>query len=142
MSDMLGRSKSFLMLSKTAMSNISSDDSNMDTACFCAHQALELLLKYIIEVNGMQPPKTHEIDTLLTYAKSSGFDYSKYDDLYNFADKLNKWETSSRYGSGILTNVEALKKAYNFIEEILSEFMKGKEEDSQKFSTLKSLKDK
>lgn len=140
MSNMLGRSKIFLRQSKDCLNKIAEDDCNMDIACFNAHQALELLLKHIIESYGLQAPKTHMIDDLLVYAETGGFKYSDSDSLKNLAWEVNKWETVSRYGSGIKTTTDKIKQVYVHIQKIENEFLEDINKNS--FSNLKSLSSK
>ena len=122
MSDMLGRSNVCLRVSRDCLNRVADDDSNLDIACFNAQQSLESLLKYIIETNGMQAPKTHDIDELLVYARSSGFTYSDENRLMEMSYKISKWETTSRYGQGIKTTANSLEAVYSHIEKIREEF--------------------
>lgn len=104
------------------ISKISEDDSYLDLTCFNVHQSLELLLKYIIESLGYQAPKTHAIDDLLEYTRSFGFEYSRFDELQALTYEVNKWETTSRYGSGIKTTISKVNVILNHIDQIKKEF--------------------
>lgn len=135
MSDMLGRSNVVLEISQNCLKHITEDDAYMDMACFNAQQALELLLKHIIECNGIQAPKTHDIDDLIIYAETAGFKYSRVDELKGIADTISKWETKSRYGSGIVTTKEKLNKVYKHILDIRDEFLVGKQNPPENKAT-------
>ena len=141
MSTLLGRSNVSFEMSKDALSKVTMDDNYMDWACFHAHQSLELLLKHIIESNGMQSPKTHSIDDLLVYAKTSGFSYSDAEELSNLSYEINKWETTSRYGKGIKTTVNKVQVVYKHIDKIRDEFLSSSGFD-KKFSSVCGIMNK
>lgn len=122
MGNMLGRSYVFRENAIQNMGKVADDECYMDVACFNMQQSLELLLKFIIEDRGMQAPKTHDICDLLVFVKTAGFVYSKYDALYEMGDTLTKWETRSRYGSGIISTIEKLRDVYKHIVQLEDEY--------------------
>ena len=113
MSDMYSRSLSFLQLSNDAIGRIADDDANLDTACFCPQQALELLIKFILQQCNIPFGKTHNIRELLQDFDKLPFAFSKAEDLDILADTITSWEQSGRYGKGIQTTVKTIKRVHN-----------------------------
>lgn len=123
MSNLFSRSEVALEISKDLSKKITLDNSYLDWACFNAHQSLELLLKHIIEIGGLQSPRTHAIDDLIVFCKEAGFTYSRFDELNNLAYEINRWETTTRYGKGVKTTINKLNVVYEHISKIKEEFI-------------------
>ena len=60
-------------------------------------QAVELSLKYTLEMHGTEYPKTHEIETLISLAKDNHVDWFKNQYIYDHSEMLSSWEAKTRY---------------------------------------------
>lgn len=132
MSTMYSRSIVMLRQAKTALERVGEDDAYLDAACFETQQALEFLMKAILLENGVFYEKTHDIRYLLNLIDEVGFrfDDQKHDALDLLADTITDWEEGSRYGSGVRTSVQTVKRAHNIYASINESFLKIQEQNN------------
>lgn len=90
----------------------------MDIVCFDTQQAMEFLVKHILNVKNVPYRKTHNIGELLALLQSSGFVFEDAENAMLMADTIISWETGSRYGNGVLTTVTIIKKVFSIIDSI------------------------
>ena len=131
MSTMYSRSYILLNQAKEAVGKISEDDAYLDIACFETQQAVEFLLKTILQEYGVAYEKTHNIRYLLDLVKSSGFVFDKEDDFDILADTLTDWEQSSRYGKGVKTTINTILRMHNIYNSMNQAFI-GLQESNNK----------
>ena len=116
--------------SKKALSSINIDDAYMDIACFETQQAIEFLIKAILLENGIEYSKTHDIRYLLSLLEQTGFEFEKMEALDNLADTITDWEQSSRYGKGIRTTVQTIKRIHNIYINMNETFIETQERNN------------
>ena len=133
MSTMYSRSVVMLEQAKTALAKVSEDDAYLDVACFETQQALEFLLKAVLLEHGATYEKTHDIRYLMGLADQTGFqfDESKHDALDLLADTITDWEEGSRYGSGVRTSVQTVRRVHNIYHSINEAFLAEQERNNQ-----------
>ena len=60
-------------------------------------QAVELNLKYQLEMSGIEYPKTHDIDQLLRIGKENGADLLVTEYIEDHSEMFSLWEARTRY---------------------------------------------
>lgn len=60
-------------------------------------QSLEFTLKYQLENNGVEYPKTHNISQLITLANNNNIDLKLSEYIDDHAEMFTIWESQSRY---------------------------------------------
>ena len=76
------------------------DEDQLNIAGYHLQQAVELAMKYLLEQNGVEFPKTHDIDQLIRIAHANDIDLYVSAYLDDHAEMLSLWETKSRYVLG------------------------------------------
>lgn len=130
---MVNRSRVSLKKSKDALETfeICNGEEWLDSACFDAQQAIEFLLKGILLEYGIVFEKSHDINYLVSLLDDSGFEFAKHDDLLILSSTITSWEEGSRYGKGIRTSVNTVKRIHNIYDDILSAFLDIQEKNQK-----------
>lgn len=110
---------------KFALERIAEDDFWIDSACFDTQQALEFLIKHILNIKNVNYNKVHSISYLTDLLLDTGFDFPRSDELLLLADTITSWEEGSRCGSGIKTSVKTINRVLNIIKSLDDEFLKN-----------------
>ena len=131
MSTMYSRSVAMLTQSQNALTKVADDDAYLDVACFEAQQSLEFLMKTILLENGIPYDKSHDIRYLLSLMKSTGFEFEKQDSLELLADTITDWEEGSRYGKGVRTTEQTVRRVYNIYNSMNKAFLLTQEKNNQ-----------
>lgn len=126
---MLNRSKVSLKKAKDALETfeICNGEEWLDSACFDTQQAIELLLKGILLGYGVKFEHSHDINYLLSLLDNTEFTFSKHDDLMMLSATLTSWEEGSRYGKGVKTSVNTVRRMHNIYDDILQSFLSVQE---------------
>ena len=131
MSTMYSRSIAMFEQSKKALACISMDEAYMDVACFETQQAIEFLIKAILQENGVEYSKSHDIRYLLELLESIDFTFEKMDVLDMLADTITDWEENSRYGKGIRTTVQTIQRIHNIYKSMNEAFVATQAENNR-----------
>ena len=123
MSTMYSRSVGMLEQARHALSMVGQDDAYLDIACFDTQQAIEFLLKAILLENGIAYNRSHDIRYLMTLAQQTGFKFEKEESLDMLADTITDWEESSRYGKGIRTSEQTIRRIHNIYNSMNEAFL-------------------
>lgn len=127
MGKMYGRSFVMIMQAKDALKKISEDDAYLDIACFETQQAVEFLIKEILTEKGVPYPKSHDISYLLSLAKETGFTFDGMDTLELLSSTVTDWEESSRYGKGVRTSADTVRRIHGLYNNMNSAFLEMQE---------------
>ena len=131
MSTMYSRSVAMFEQSKKALECVSLDEAYMDVACFETQQAIEFLIKAILQENGVEYSKSHDIRYLLELLESINFTFDKMDVLDMLADTITDWEENSRYGKGIRTTVQTIQRIHNIYKSMNEAFVATQAENNR-----------
>ena len=128
---MLNRSRVSLKKSKDALETyeICNGEEWLDSACFDAQQAIEFLLKGILLEYGKSFGKSHDINYLLSILDETDFSFSRHDDLLILSSTITSWEEGIRYGQGIRTSVNTVRRIHKIYREIMDEFLRIQQEN-------------
>jgi len=134
---MVNRSRVSLKKSKDALETfeICNGEEWLDSACYDAQQAIEFLLKGILLEHGVMFEKTHDIMYLISLIDETRFCFSKRDDLIMLASTITSWEEGSRYGKGVRTSVNTVRRIHNIYNDILDAFLEEQEKNQKNTST-------
>ena len=133
MCKMVNRSKVSLKKSKDALETyeICNGEEWLDSACFDAQQAIEFLLKGILLEYGESFDKSHDISYLLSLLNQVGFCFSKENDLILLSATLTSWEEGGRYGSGIRTSTDTVRRVHNIYNDILEAYIEVQKKNQE-----------
>lgn len=86
-----------LTLAKTIYKELINDEVYLNYIGYHLQQAVELSIKYNLELNGIEYPKTHDISQLIYLSKLKDIDIgiSKY--IEDHAEMFTLWESKTRY---------------------------------------------
>lgn len=131
MSTMYSRSVVMLEQAKNALEHSSLDEAYLDIACFETQQAIEFLIKAILLDNGKAYDKSHDIRYLLSLLEETEFYFEKMDALELLADTITDWEENSRYGKGVRTTVQTVKRIHNIYKSMNEAFLDMQEKNQE-----------
>jgi len=130
MSKMYNRANVAMDLANMALNKVADDDAYLDLACFNTQQGMEFLIKAILEENGRVYDKTHNIRYLLELLKDIGFVFDKMEELENISDTITQWEEKSRYGKGVKTMVQTVRKVHNMYNSLNEAYLRTQESNN------------
>lgn len=119
MTTLLDRAKDKLDTVMYKSKHTTYDDAMCDNMCFDIQQCIEFTLKWKLEQIGIQYPKTHDLRSLCDLLEESGVSVYSVANLSDRADSITKWETTSRYGNGVLSNKYSVDIAIKICEDLL-----------------------
>ena len=91
------KAKQNLNVAKAIYSSFSNDEAYLNYAAYHIQQALELSVKYLLEMNGVVYPKTHDIDQLIQLADNKGVNLYLSEYLDDHSEMFSLWEARTRY---------------------------------------------
>lgn len=92
------------------------DEDQLNLAAYHLQQAEELALKYVLERNGIEYPKTHDIDQLIQVANTNDVDLLLNEYLEDHSEMFSQWEAKSRYALGYSIEYKKIEKALKEID--------------------------
>lgn len=124
MNKMYRKSKIWMNQAKESLKHVSEDDIYIDMACYNSQQAIEFILKSVLQEKGIQFEKSHDIRYLLNLIPDD-FTFTKRDALELIADTITDWEQKSRYGDGVKTSVQTVQRTHNIYNSIDVSYVKA-----------------
>ena len=118
MSKLLSRSKIALEHARADYSKIDSNDCYLDSCCFHLQQAIEFLLKGIVEMHGAQYAENHDIRANLNILDRLDIEIPCEKDLRLMASTLYSWETESRYKESFIAAIKDVDEVFRIAEEL------------------------
>lgn len=110
---------------KLIRSSIQEEDEEMiNLVGYHLQQAVELSIKYTLELNGVVYPNVHRIEDLLRIAKSSNVDLHINEYIKEHDALLSSWEANTRYIIGFLVELEKIDKAIKELEKYFKALIK------------------
>lgn len=68
---------------------------------------------------------------MLSRLEETEFTFEKWDSLDLLADTITDWEENSRYGKGIRTTVQTVRRVHNIYKSMNEAFLKIQEENNK-----------
>lgn len=97
------------------------DEEQINAMGYHLQQAMELALKYLLEQNGVEYPKTHDIDQLIRMGREAGAELYLPEYLEDHAEMLSQREAKSRYVLGYAIESRKVERALSEIDDYLAE---------------------
>ncbi len=113
------------------LQNAPDDEEQLNFAGHHLQQAVELALKYLLEQDGVEYPKTHDIDQLIRIGHERNVDLHLDDYLEDHAEMLSSWEAKARYVLGYAIETKKIKRASQAIDEYLARIAKAERQAMQ-----------
>lgn len=73
------------------------DDEQLNMVGYHLQQAVELALKYLLEQDGIEYPKTHDVDQLIRMGREAAVELHLSEYVEDHAEMFSQWEARSRY---------------------------------------------
>lgn len=99
----------------------SDDESQLNIIGLHLQQAIEIALKYLLEQNGIEYPKTHDIDQLIRAGNEAGADLYLTEYVEDHAEMLSQWEAKSHYVIDYAIEARKIKRALDEIDNYLAD---------------------
>lgn len=119
MSDLCNKAIRDIKTVEWARSQLGTDEDFMDVACYHSQQAIEKLLKFIIEISGEDYPKTHDITRLCVVIETLP-NIALPDTLIMMSETLTLWEATSRCRDIFKATARQLEIAQEIFDELLT----------------------
>ena len=92
------KAKQNLKVAESIYSTIAiNDEAYLNYVGYHIQQALELSIKYMLEMNGVNYPKTHDIDQLIRLANINNVDLYLNEYIDDHSEMFSLWEARTRY---------------------------------------------
>lgn len=124
MSKLLARAKVKRENAEHDYHRLSVDDAFVDDCCYNLQQAIEMSLKYIVEMNGENYVENHDVRAQLNKLRDMEVDFPYARDVRHMAATLNSWQTESRYNDSFVGLIEDIDDARAIADEII-EYCEG-----------------
>lgn len=100
------------------------DEEMINLVGYHLQQAVELSIKYTLEMNGIEYPNVHRIEDLIKLAKVSNVDLHINEYIKEHDALLSSWEANTRYIIGYLVELEKIDKAIPELKKYFNELTK------------------
>lgn len=88
------------------------DEELLNIVGYHLQQTVELALKFLLEINGAEYPKVHDIGQLINIARNHNIALDGSDDyIEDHADMFTTWEVKTRYILNYSLNLQSIQKA-------------------------------
>lgn len=92
------KAKQNLKVAESIYSTIAiNDETYLNYVGYHIQQALELSIKYMLEMNGVNYPKTHDIDQLIRLANINNVELYLNEYIDDHSEMFSLWEARTRY---------------------------------------------
>ena len=91
--------------------HLSTDEGQLNVIAYLLQQSLELTLKYLLEQNGVEYPKTHDIEQLIRLGKKEKVPLYLTGYIEDHAEMFSQWEAKTRYIVGYLVEIDKIDRA-------------------------------
>ena len=101
------------------LANSGDDEAFLNQAGYHLQQAVELAIKFELEISGVEYVKTHDIDQLIRLAKNNKVDLHLPEYIEDHSEMFSAWESKTRYILGYLIEREKIEKSLAAVETML-----------------------
>ncbi|MCM1287326.1 MAG: HEPN domain-containing protein [Clostridium sp.] len=120
MSKLLNRAKVNRKIVADNYALINTDDAYLDSCCYNIQQAIELTLKFLVEMNGDVYVENHDIRAQLNKLSKLPVKLPRENELRNMAVTLNSWEAESRYLDSFTAVIADLDAAIEIADALIA----------------------
>lgn len=119
MSKLLERAKVKLENAENNYNKMGDDDAYRDDVCYNLQQSIEMTLKAIVELNGLQYAENHDVRANLNILNRQNITVPMQTELRNMASTIYSWETESRYKDSFVSMTEDIDCAITIAKELI-----------------------
>lgn len=98
--DLLDRASTDLWSARGLLQILTGDEFELDVIAYHTHQAVEKMMKYILNSHGIVFKKTHIIEELCEQFEESDLELPQWLDIN--APMITRWATETRYGDDLV----------------------------------------
>lgn len=109
-----------LKSARLLVDNSAGDEEQLNFAGYHLQQAVELAIKFLLEQDGVEYPKTHDIDQLIRIANESKVDLCLSEYVEEHAEMLSVWEAKARYILGYSIESRKIQRALTEVDDYLA----------------------
>lgn len=109
-----------LQVARIVFAQVVDDEGQLNIVGFHIQQAMELALKYLLEQDGIEYPKTHDIDQLIRIGREANVDLYLSEYLEDHAEMFSQWEAKSRYVIGYAIESRKAERALQEVDDYLA----------------------
>ena len=124
MSKLFERAKVRLENAHNSYRKIQQNDAYLDDCCYNLQQAVEMMLKYCVELTGQSYVENHDIRAQLNKLDTQGVKLPFEEDLRKMAPTINEWEAKSRYSESFIATIQDINTVFDLTEK-LKEYCNG-----------------
>ena len=95
------------------------DEAFLNYVGYHLQQAVELSIKYTLEMNGVNYPKVHDIDQLIHLAKQNHVDLLLGEYIDDHSEMFSLWEARTRYVLNYRLEKRKIDRALNEVTDYL-----------------------
>ena len=120
MSRLLSRAKVKLENAENSYKKMDIDDAYVDECCYNLQQAIEMGLKAVVELNGLDIAENHDLRANLNVLNKNGIKIEMEKDIRIMASTLYSWETEARYKDSFTAVVDDIEDARKIAKNLIS----------------------
>ncbi|MBP3719055.1 MAG: HEPN domain-containing protein [Eubacterium sp.] len=120
MSRLLSRAKVKLENAENSYKKMDIDDAYVDECCYNLQQAIEMGLKAVVELNGLDIAENHDLRANLNVLNKNGIKLEMEKDIRSMASTLYSWETEARYKDSFTAVVDDIEDARKIAKNMIS----------------------
>ena len=120
MSKLFKRAKVQYKIACDCYIHFADDDAYIDACCYSLQQAIELCLKFTVEIHGESYAENHDLRANLKKLDKMGIAVPMSKEIRNMASTLYSWETESRYNDDFVALIEDIDMAKEITAELIS----------------------
>lgn len=113
-----------ITLAKMIYKELIKDEVYLNYIAYHIQQAVELSIKYNLELNGIEYPKTHDISQLIYLAKKEKIDLGISEYIEDHSEMFTLWESKTRYVLNYKLERSKVEKSIIEIEKYLNNLQK------------------
>ena len=104
---------------RVLLNNMSHDEMFLNIVGYHLQQAVELAIKFLLEMSGVRYPKIHTIEQLLALGNENGVDLCKCEYVEDHAEMFTAWESKSRCVLNYKLEQKKIERAIAEVEKFL-----------------------
>jgi len=120
MSKLYKRAKVQYFLAEECFIHMADDDVFIDACCYSLQQAIELSLKFLVEMNGDFYAENHDLRSNLNKLNKLNVSIPMEKELRSMASTLYSWETDPRYNDDFVALLSDVKDARNIARTLIT----------------------
>lgn len=96
------------------------DEEQVNMAGYHLQQAVELALKYLLEMDGIEFPRVHDIDQLIRCGRENSVELCLTPYIEDHAEMFSQWEAKPRYILGYAIEAAKVERALREVDDYLA----------------------